>query len=121
MQFYRLPPTIAPTSRLAGVCRAPILTANANDWSPDGLAGANMLLVSSDASRDVTGIAAGAPGQMLAVMNEGSQDVVLKNASGSSRAENRFALGADLTLAGGHGALLVYDPIGLVWRCVGDH
>jgi hypothetical protein len=53
----------------------------------------------------------------MRVFNVGSFDLVLVNASVSSSAANRFALGADLTIGAGEGAVLWYDSVTSTWRC----
>ncbi len=101
--------TISPTQ----------LTGNVNDYDPTGLSTAAGLRLTSDASRDITGLAGGTGGRHLWLMNVGAQNIVLKNASGSSAAANQFALKADITLAPGGGCSLRYDTTSDVWRCVG--
>lgn len=72
----------------------------------------------SDASRNVTGLAAGVDGQIAEVWNVGSQNIVLQNENASSTAANRFttSTGADLTLAANKCALLRYDGTSARWR-----
>ncbi len=73
---------------------------------------------SSDASRNVTGVVAGADGERREVWNVGSQNIVLVNNSGSSSAANRFktTTGSDLTLAPDGCAIMTYDATSTVWR-----
>lgn len=105
-----------PVSRLPAVSPAQI-TANQNNYNPDYLGYAAVLRLSSDASRDITGILNGTDGREIVVLNVGSQNVVLKNASASSAAINRFSLGADITLSGGgQGKTLWYDAVTSTWR-----
>ena len=91
-------------------------TANTNDFA---LADAtNILRPSTDASRDLTGLAGGRAGRRLQLFNIGSFDLVLKN-DVTSTAANRFLLGADLTIGTNEGVVLWYDSAtsGGRWRC----
>ena len=105
--------------RLAGVCQAPQITANVNDYSPDGFYGAGLLIISSDAARDITGIFAGAPLQCLVVINTGAFTITLKNSSVASAPENQFVASGDFGLLAGGAVQLVYDPVNLRWHVAG--
>ncbi|HKZ96211.1 MAG TPA: DUF2793 domain-containing protein [Hyphomicrobiaceae bacterium] len=105
--------------RLSGDLSPAQITANQNDYNPSALAGAAVLRLSSDASRNITGLAGGADGRILVVVNTGASNIVLVDASSSSAAANRFAIGADITLGGNQGALLLYDSTSARWRCCG--
>lgn len=95
------------------------ITANTNDYAPTGLATANTLRLSTDASRDLTGLTGGSDGRLMIVHNVGSNALVLKNESASSTAANRFALGgADVTLAANQSVTLQYDATSSRWRSV---
>lgn len=67
------------------------ITSNQNNYSPTSLSIARTLLLSSDASRDLTGMAAQENGRIIRLINVGAQNIVLKHASGSSTATNQFA------------------------------
>lgn len=93
------------------------ITANTNDYAPTGLSTANTLRLSTDASRDLTGLTGGSDGRLMIVHNVGSNALVLKNESASSTAANRFALGgADVTLAANQSVTLQYDATSSRWR-----
>ena len=75
--------------------------------------------VSSDASRDVTGIVASTvDGQRLEIINNGSNAVVLKHLNGGSTSGNQIITpgGADLTLAATQASVLWYDLTATKWR-----
>lgn len=110
---------ISGTLALSGDISPAQITGNQNDYSPTGLSGASVLRLNSDASRNITGLAGGADGRIIAIYNTGSQNIVLKNADAGSSAANRFALQADITLAGGDGCILLYDSTSSFWRCIG--
>jgi hypothetical protein len=103
---------------LTGIVAPPQITANQNDYNPTGAATAVVLQVSSDASRTVTGLAGGAEGRVVSLINIGSQPIVLADESTSSSAANRFALGAGLTVAAKQAAMLRYDGAAARWRLI---
>lgn len=104
---------------LSGVISPAQITANQNDYAPAGLANASVLRISTDAARDVTGLASGADGRVVMVCNCGAFNAVLKAESASSAAANRFGFGSDLTLAAKQGTLLIYDAAASRWRQIG--
>jgi hypothetical protein len=95
------------------------IVANTNDYAPTGFSTATVVRISTDASRDITGLAGGADGRKIYVLNVGSFAAVLKDSSVSSTAANQFGFGADLTLASKQGATLIYDGTASLWRQVG--
>lgn len=100
------------------------VTANQDDWSPTGFdTETSWLRVDTDASRDFTGLAAGAPGQTVAWTNAGSNPQVLAHQDTGSAAANRFLLAAaaDLTLGAGDTVWLRYDPTSERWRDLATH
>jgi len=103
---------------LSGVITPSQITSNQNNYSPTGLATASFLRLSSDASRDITGIALGIEGKTLLIHNIGAQNIVLKDESASSTAANRFALISDLTLIADSCCILQYDSASSRWRAL---
>jgi hypothetical protein len=101
------------------------ITADKNNYGGDsgGTSGrAGIQRWSSDASRNITGLApqgvAGVSGQIHIIANVGSFDIVLVNQSASSTAANRFlnSTGADITLTPDQGAFTWYDATTARWR-----
>lgn len=103
------------------------ITSNQNDYSPTNWQDAEIALLRTDASRDVTGFASPEPAgtnytyhwrHIKQVINDGSTDLVLKNESASSTAANRITCegGADITLTAGTRATLIYDNNASRWR-----
>jgi hypothetical protein len=92
------------------------ITANQNDYNPAGFASASVLRISTDASRNLTGLYGGVDGRIVAIVNAGSNNLVLVAESASSMAANRFAFGADVTLTAKQSALLIYDSTDNRWR-----
>lgn len=100
----------------SGVISPAQITSNTNDYDPTGLSTATTLRLSTDASRDLTGIAGGVEGRLLILHNVGAQNLVLKDESASSTAANRFALTSDITLPGDESTQIQYDSTSSRWR-----
>jgi len=93
-------------------------TSNQNDYAAGN---PTVQRWSSDASRNVTGMAAPintTEGTIRYIINVGSFDIVLINASGSSAAANQFltTTGADITLTANQMAFCIYDGTSDKWR-----
>jgi hypothetical protein len=94
--------------------------ANTDDFNPAGRDALTWRL-STDASRNLTGIAAPTtPGEVHVLLNVGAFDLVLKH-DATSAAANRFLCpdDADVTLQKDSTVLLVYDGTSTRWRVVG--
>ena len=94
------------------------LTADADNYA---IAEQNILRISSDAPRAITGIVAGHDGEAKLVINVGQHDITLKHASESSSVGNRFSVpwSGDYTMMfNGGAALLIYDADAGVWRTI---
>lgn len=76
--------------------------------------------ISSDAARNITGIANGLQGRKLLLINVGSQNIVIQNENASSTAANRVitGTGADVTLAADDTMELWYDSTSSRWRAL---
>lgn len=105
-QDFALPGDLSPAQ----------ITANQNDYNPASLATASTLRLTSDASRNVTGLAGGADGRLMLVHNVGAQNIVLTDDDGASTAANRFALLGNITLLPDTSVLLQYDSTSSRWR-----
>jgi len=92
------------------------IVANQNDFNPTGLADAVIVRLSTDASRNITGIQGGADGRMINILNVGSFNIVLTDEDVLSLAANRFAIPGNLTILAEQGILLVYDSTSSRWR-----
>lgn len=80
----------------------------------------SVIRLSTDASRDLTGLAGGSDGRLAYIHNVGAQNLVLKDESASSSAANRFALNGDYTVAGDTSVILQYDSTSARWRLFGQ-
>lgn len=91
------------------------LTGDVNDYNP----GTGVVFrLSSDASRNITGLAGGSGGRMIAIANIGAQNIVLQNANTGSAEANRIltGTGADVTLGADDVVWLFYDSYTQRWR-----
>ena len=104
---------------LTGIVSPAQITANQNDYAPTGLAAAAIMRISTDASRNITGLGNGAAGKVLVVHNVGAFNAVLVDESASSTAANRFALRANFTIPPDGSVLLQYDSTSSRWRLIG--
>lgn len=94
------------------------ITSDQNNYNPSSVvcSTSTTLLINSDAARSITGIAGGAAGCDLFLVNNGSFTISLKDASASSTAGNRFDLGGDFSLLSKSAAHLKYDANASRWR-----
>lgn len=102
--------------RVRGAISPGQLTADQDNYNPSGLSDAVVLRLSSDASRNITGLAGGSSGRFAIIHNVGSNNLVLVDESASSTAANRFALNGNQTLAADDIAILLYDSTSSRWR-----
>ena len=97
------------------------ITANQNDYNPTGLSFCEVLRLSSDQLRRLTGLAGGYDGREIEIQNVnavGSDgDLVLNFEDTASSAANRFAMDNDVILEPSMGAKLRYDGAAARWRC----
>jgi hypothetical protein len=102
---------LGKTLRLTSIIGPPTITADQNDYAPAGLATATWLRLSSDATREITGLAAQPLGRLLLLLNAGSQDIVLPHESALSVAANRWfnAAGLSITLPANAQMWVIYD------------
>jgi len=102
--------TISPSS----------IGANQNDYAPTGFSTAYTLRVTSSADYNITGIAGGAAGRLINLVNIGSNTLTLKDEDTNSTAANRFALPNDAALEAGASLSLYYDGTSSRWRLQGS-
>lgn len=95
------------------------ITGNTHNYAPTGFSTASTLRLTTDASRDITGLAGGTDGRIIIIANVGSFNFTLKNESSSSTAGNRFALFADTTVAPNQDVMIQYDSTSSRWRLIG--
>ena len=99
----------------------PQITANQNNYNPANFSTSNVLRLSTNASRDITGLASGVQGRVVMIHNVGTNPIVLKNENASSTAANRFALNADVTISQSETLTLRYDGASSRWRLWGPN
>ena len=106
------------------------ITANQNDYafprtgidSTEEISGNDEVTfqrLSSDASRNITGIVAKGHSWLYVLANVGSFSIVLVNESSLSVAANRIitGTGGNITIAAGESVSLIYDATTARWRC----
>ncbi|MDQ2080248.1 DUF2793 domain-containing protein [Xanthobacteraceae bacterium Astr-EGSB] len=103
---------------LAGVLSPAEITADQNDYDPAGLAGASLVRLSADAPRHLTGLAGGASGRILTLVNVGAAAITLDGESAASAAADRFAIGSAIVIGPDQGVALIYDAASSRWRAV---
>ncbi len=94
------------------------ILANTNDYSPTNGLNVTTWRINSDATRTITGIAAGVTGQQLRFINVGSFNINLAHNSSSSSAGNRLSVpnARDYALFPNESVDLIYDTTSAVWR-----
>lgn len=93
------------------------LVANTDDYNPTGLAYCGVLRLSTDASRDLTGIVAQAAGALRLICNVGAQNLVLKHDATSTAANRFYCPGSgDYTLHANDSVVIFYDGTSTRWR-----
>lgn len=99
----------------------PQIVANQNDYNPAGIQTANLVLISSDLPRSITGLIAPVPveGRVQHFLNDGSSNITFVNNSASSVAANRFQLDTNKTFGPNDGVSFVYDVLNSRWRISG--
>lgn len=95
------------------------ITANQNNYAPAGHASSSTWNISSDAARNITGIANPTAGRILILHNVGTFTITLKNEDAASNAANRFSFGVDIPIPAKSSVHLIYDDDNDRWRCVG--
>lgn len=86
------------------------ITSTQNNYNPSSaVCVSDTLVLSSNASQDVTGLAGGVSGCEVLLLNGGSNPIVLKDSNAGSSTNNRFQFGGDITLASGQAARLFYQ------------
>jgi hypothetical protein len=109
---------IGGADAIASVVNSPSQIASSqNDYT---LPSSDIVRLTSDAARDITGFVAGTSGQIVLLVNVGSSTITLRHQSASSTAANRMIVpwASDYLLDAGYAALLVYDGTTSRWRIV---
>lgn len=102
------------------------ITANQNNYNPSSGALSHIRIwrLSTDASRNITGIAGKLwGGRTHIVVNVGAQDIVFTNQDAASTAANQIitGTGASVTLVPDDTLMIVYDDVTANWRIINTH
>lgn len=92
------------------------ITASQNNYNPASLSSAAILRLDSDATWEITGLAGGADGRLMVLVNVGAFGITITDEDASSTAANRFALGTDVTINANQSFTLIYDSTSSRWR-----
>lgn len=94
-----------------GAISPPQITANQNNYAPTGLSKASRVYLTSDAARDITGLAGQNDGRRLWLVNAGGFTITLKYVSASSSVGNQIAAAnsADVLIRPNGSVLLHYS------------
>jgi hypothetical protein len=95
------------------------ITSDQNDYNPTGMARANILRLTNDNVRQITGLAGGYDGRRIAiqVLDTAEGPIILRDQNTSSTAANRFILPIRrVMLWPGDVAELWYDGVSSRWR-----
>lgn len=95
------------------------ITSNQDNYTPGSqFTFGQVIRISSDAARDITGIAAANPGRMIWLYNSGAFNITLKHQNAGSGPVNRIVGrgNADTVLTPGLGAQLYYSPSQARWH-----
>lgn len=93
-----------------------VVSADQNNYSPVGLASASEIRINFSGDFVLTGLAGGAAGRIITLVNIGTGHGSLVNLSAASAAGNAFRLGRDLPLDPDDTIVLKYDAISGKWR-----
>jgi hypothetical protein len=96
------------------------ITSDQNNYAPTDWSTANAVRLSSDASRNITGLNGSASVVKKILINVGSYNIVLQHENSSSTAANRLIVsgGSDLTVQPNDAVTVLYDPVTTRWRVV---
>lgn len=101
---------------LAGVLTPSQITVNQDNYAPTNGAINTVWRLATDASRNISGISIGqTSGRLLMLLNTGSFNIVLLNATGSTAA-NQFDIGINTTMQPKDSMLLIYDGTISRWK-----
>lgn len=103
--------------RFTGALSPAQITGDQNNYNPTGLSTANVLRLTSDTTRTITGMVPPAQNAVLMVFNFGSSTITLSHENASSTAANRFTFagGSDVALTRTGGIMLYYDQGSSRW------
>lgn len=111
---YGLLSALNPSLADRGIVSPAQITINTDNLTVANIASASAIRISTDARRNITGLAGGADGKTLRVHNVGTFPAVFTYQDTASTAANRFAFG--MTLGGGQSMEIQYDATTARWR-----
>lgn len=115
-QFNQPPTSFATTTAFSGDLTPSQITGDVNDYNPTNLSTATVLRIDSDANRIISGLAGGADGRMIVILNIGAAYFTLAKENSGSSAANRFDFKADYVIGPKESVILWYDSTSSRWR-----
>lgn len=112
---------VAGATTYSGVISPAAIGSTTNNWAPTGFATCSVIRISTSASFDLTGLAGGAAGRTVSLVNLSVTDTVtLQHADAGSSAANQFILPNtfDYALGPRETITLWYDDTTSVWRAL---
>lgn len=97
------------------------ITSNQNNYAPTGHDNAFTFRLSSDAVRNISGLAGGVNGRIVILDNVGANAIQLTHEDAGSTAANRFTFNsgqAPVVLSAGEAMMLKYDGTSSRWRAL---
>jgi hypothetical protein len=96
----------------------PILNVDTDNYAPIGLEDTIVLNISSSVAISISGFIAPNPNatKILYIFNVGNKNIIFKDNSLDSLADNRILIGSNKTIQQDEGLILVYDTSILRWK-----
>ncbi len=95
------------------------ITASQNDYAPTGFATAFLIRLTSNNNWNITGLAGGAAGRIVILVNIGAFQITLTPEDAASTAANRFTSAFGKTILAGLAVVLIYDSTTSRWTWIG--
>jgi hypothetical protein len=108
--------TLEAATTLSGVISPTALAGNTNDWAPTSFSTAYAVRASASSAVNLTGLAGGAAGRRIVMLNVGSNNITLTSNDAASSAANRFLFSRPMALRPNESIPLWYDTTSAGWR-----
>lgn len=105
---------------IGGIISPSQITSNQNDYNPTGFAGADIVRISTNALRLITGFVAPSNSKSKQLCNIGTESIVITAQDASSSAANRLDARRDIVIAPNSSIIIWYDSVSSRWRLQGQ-
>ena len=109
------------TLKINGILTPTQITEHVNNYNPTGLSSANVLRLSSDGPKQISGIIAQESGVEIRIINVGLSNITIVNSSALSDVENRFDIGLNLIINLSTSCTIWYDITSARWRIISHY